>query len=173
MKNTYLFYLLLLCGFTGLSGKASAQELISTAEVQSVMISVEHAYIRATIPGTINSSAYMEIKNNGSEMVSLLSAYSNISERIEIHQHTMVDGMMRMRRVESIAIGAKDRVKLQPSGFHLMIFDVKNPLEPQQEVEITLNFSNNVSVTVSMPVYSLSQEQAAQKTVQSMHEHHH
>lgn len=168
MKKNYLFCLLLLGNFVCLFAEANPN-----SEMQNSVLVVEQAYIRATIPGTSISSAYMEIENKGKETVTLLSANSDISPRIEIHQHTMSDGMMRMRRVNSIDIKAKERVKLQPSGLHLMVFDVKNPLKAQQHVEVTLNFSNNESVTIPIPVYSPIQEQAAKKSVSTMHEHHH
>lgn len=173
MKQTYLFCLLLLYGFIGFSGGVNAGEVSQIAEKQNSQVLIEHAYVRATIPGTIHSSAYMEIENKGDKIITLLSAHSDISPRIEIHQHSMIDGMMRMRKVDSIVIKSKERVKLQPSGLHLMLFDVNKPLKAQQLVELTLNFSDNVSATMQIPVYSPIQEQAAQKVVPKMHEHHH
>lgn len=168
MKKIYLFCLLLLCNFICFAGDAN-----STSIKTGSMIIVEQAYIRATIPGTTISSVYMEIENKGDKSISLLSIDSEISTRIEIHQHTMVDGMMRMRRVNAVDIKAKERVKLQPFGLHLMVFDVKTPLKAQQRVELTLNFSNNESVTMQIPVYSPFQEQAAQQSMSKVHEHHH
>jgi copper(I)-binding protein len=168
MKNIYLFCLLLLCSFICFFGQANP-----VSEKQYSTLSVEQAYIRATIPGASNSSAYMVIENTGEKTITLLSASSKVSPRIEIHEHTMADGMMRMRKLNSIDIKPKERVKLQPSGLHLMVFDVKTPLKAQQQVELTLNFSNNESVSVQVPVYSPIQEQAAQKSMPKMHEHHH
>jgi copper(I)-binding protein len=168
MKAIYLVSVLMLCSFVCFYGEANTLE-----NKHSSTIVVEDAYVRATIPGTSISSAYMTIINNSDTEATLLSAHSNISPRIEIHQHTMADGMMRMRKVDSIDIEAKERVKLQPSGLHLMVFDVKKPLKSQQLVELTLNFSNNEFVNIQIPVYSPTQEQAAQKSAPKMHKHHH
>jgi copper(I)-binding protein len=168
MKKIYLFCLLLICNFICFFGQANP-----ISEKQHSMLLIEQAYIRATIPGASNTSAYLEIENKSDKNITLLSASSNISPRVEIHQHTMVDGMMRMRKLNSIDITARERVKLQPSGLHLMVFDVKTPLKAQQHVELTLNFSNNESVSLQIPVYSPIQEQAAQTSGQKMHEHHH
>lgn len=173
MKQLYILCLLLLCIFFSFSGNANTRTVNAEINNANAMISVEHAYVRASIPGTSHSSSYMDIENTGDEPVSLVSASSKVSERIEIHQHSMIDGMMRMRKVESITIEPKERVKLQPSGLHLMIFDVKKPLKSQQEVEITLYFSNNISVTMQVPVYNPIQEKAALKTMPTSHEHHH
>jgi len=168
MKNNYLFSLLLLCNFVCFYGIAG-----SVSEKENSTILIEQAYVRATIPGTSISSSYMEIENKGKNTVTLLSVSSDVSPRIEIHQHTMLDGMMRMRKVDSIDIKPNERVKLQPSGLHLMIFDVKNPLKEQDDIELVLNFSNNKSIAMQVPVYSPVQEKAAQKVSSEMHEHHH
>lgn len=162
MKKLFLFLLL------SFIGKAAALETPDES-----MLLVEKAYVRATIPGTSHSSSYMEIENKGKSTITLLGASSKASPRIEIHQHTMVDGMMRMRKINSIDIKPNERVKLQPSGLHLMLFDVEKPLKAQQSIELTLNFSNNVSVTIPTSVYSPAQERKAQKMMPNTHEHHH
>jgi len=132
-------------------------------------IVIENAYIRETIPGTSISSAYMTIINSSDKNIKLLGATSEISKRIEIHEHTMADGMMRMRQRENIEIAAKSNVVLQPSGYHLMIFDLKQPLRHAQNVTITLQFSNDASVEVKLPVKSIKQ---MKMSTQSSHQHH-
>lgn len=168
MKNNYLLSLLLLCNFVCFYGVAD-----TISEKKNSTILIEKAYVRATIPGTSISSSYMEIENKGEETITLLGASSDISPRIEIHQHTMLDGMMRMRKLDSIDIKPKERVKLQPSGLHLMVFDVKKPLKAQEHIELMLNFSNKNYITVQVPVYSPTQEKEAQQESHEMHGHHH
>ena len=168
MKNNYLFYVLLLCNFVSFFG-ASTPLLAK----ESPIIVIENPYVRATIPGTSISSSYMEIENKGDKTITLLGASSSVSPRIEIHQHTMHDGMMRMRKLNSIDIKPKERVKLQPSGLHLMLFDVKTPLKAKQNIELTLHFSNEYSIATQVPVYSPTQEKTAQGKEPEMHKHHH
>lgn len=178
MKNSHLYFLLLLfctCSFFGTANGLSNEK---TKLEQKPLISVEHAYIRSSIPGTTITSAYMKIENKGEKTVTLLGASSKISSRIEIHQHSMSDGMMRMRQLDSIDINAKQQIVLQPSGLHLMLFNIKQPLQAQQKVELTLNFSNKAPVTIQVPVYSPLQEKKAQKAaanlaVQQPQVHHH
>jgi copper(I)-binding protein len=90
-----------------------------------------------------------------------------------MHQHIMVDGMMRMRKIEFIEIEPNSLIELQPSGLHFMIFDVKSALKPEQQVELTLHFSNDVTVTSKIPVYSPLQEKSVQNKMLKMHEHNH
>ena len=165
MKNNYLYLVLLAvyaCSFVSVASELSIKE---AEQGKNVSVSVEGAYIRSSIPGTTITSSYMIIENKGEKTVTLLGASSKISPRIEIHQHSIVDGMMRMRQVDSIDITAKQRIVLQPSGLHLMLFDIKKPLQAQQKVELTLNFSNKPAVTIQVPVYSPLQEKEHSKLV--------
>jgi copper(I)-binding protein len=160
MKNSYLFLIFWTCSFFSIANELSNIEVRSE---NKGLISVEHAYMRSSIPGTTISSGYMIIENKSQKTVTLLGASSKISPRIEIHQHIMLDGMMRMRQLDSIDIKAKQRVIFQPSGLHFMIFDVTQPLKALQKIEFTLNFLNRASVTIQVPVYSPLQEKKHRK----------
>ncbi len=117
----------------------------------------------------------MIITNNSEKAVTLLGASSNISPRVEIHQHTIVADLMRMRKINKIIIKVNERVILQPSGLHLMLFDVKKPLQSQHKVELTLRFSDKKSVSIQVPVYSPKREKSAQEAdgQLSIMQHHH
>jgi copper(I)-binding protein len=130
-------------------------------------IIIEAPYVRASIPGTSITSAYMSIENKSDETLTLTGVSSLFSDRIEIHQHTMSDGMMKMRKVEQLVIKAKDSVVLQPMGYHLMIFNVKNTLTPEKEVSLTLHFKQQKDLVLSIPVQSIKQERQSKK------QHHH
>ncbi len=126
----------------------------SAGELDNIIVS--DAYIRASIPGTIHSSAYMRIDNNNNEKaVTLVNVSSKISPRIEMHNHVMENGMMHMQQLHKIDIAANTQVLLQPHGLHLMFFNLTNPLVDKEVVEITLHFSNNNRVIVPIAVKSL------------------
>ena len=118
-------------------------------------ISITDAYIRASIPGTSNSSAYMRINNNNEKTVTLIKVSSKISPRIEIHNHVMKNDMMHMQQLEQLDIAANSHALFQPHGLHLMFFSLTEPLNVKSVVEITLHFSDKRTVTVSLPVKSL------------------
>jgi copper(I)-binding protein len=167
MKNYYLFVLLLLCNQVSFGVYAQAND---------TGIVIEKAYARASIPGSNVSSAYMTIVNNSEKSVTFLGASSIISPRVEIHNHIMTDGMMRMRKMDNITINPKERVTLQPSGLHLMLFDVKKPLQTQHKVELTLRFSEKKPISIQVPVYNPMQEKSAREAdekLSTMHHHQH
>lgn len=118
-------------------------------------IKVSDAYIRASIPGTVHSSAYMVINNKDEKEITLVNVTSQVSARIEMHNHLMENGMMSMQQLQKINIAPNSQVVLQPHGLHLMFFDLAKPLKTQDNIEITLHFSNNYRVIVPLPVKSL------------------
>ena len=135
---------------------------ISLASENTKLV-VENGYARESIPGTSISSAYMTIKNLSAKNIRLIAATSAVSDRIEIHQHTMSDGLMRMRQRDYVEISAQNNTVFQPSGFHLMIFDLKQPLKAKENIIITLYFDDQSSIDVNYTVQGLKQKK---------HEHH-
>jgi len=117
------------------------------------LINAEDGYIKASIPGSDITAAYMTLNNTGDKAITLQKITSTISDRIEIHEHSMADGMMRMREVAEVVVEAKAQVVLQPSGLHLMIFDLKKQLVEQDLIPLTLTFSNGSKLNIQLPVY--------------------
>jgi hypothetical protein len=152
----YLTSLLVITGFVFFT--------LSTSKVFADDITVEPGYIRATIPGTSISSAYMTITNNTDKKLNLLGASSEVSQRIEIHQHTMSDGMMKMRQVKSISVEAGSQLILEPLGYHLMIFNLDKPLNAGQKSTLTLHFAEEKNIEITLPIESI-------KRKKSMHHH--
>jgi len=154
MKKLSLFILMI--SVLSLPKNIYAQVSVPVKTQQPITIS--QPYARETIPGTHISSAYMLIKNNSTTDRKLIAISSNISPRIEMHQHLMANGMMKMRKISAITIPAQQHVVLQPAGLHLMIFDLKKPLISTQIVKMTLHFDDKSTMIVQVPVVSLKQK---------------
>ncbi|WNC71699.1 copper chaperone PCu(A)C [Thalassotalea psychrophila] len=118
-------------------------------------ISVSEQYVRESIPGTTISSAYMTLTNQSKKSVTLTSITSDISQRIEMHEHIMTAEMMKMQQVDSIVINANDKVVLQPHGYHIMVFNVQQPLQAETTITMTLHFDNKENVIIEVPVQGL------------------
>ena len=116
-------------------------------------ISITDGYIKASIPGSDITAAYMSITNSNNKAITLQKITSPVSDSIEFHEHSMSNGMMKMRQVESILIKANNRVVLQPSGLHIMVFALKQQLSEQEVISLTLFFSNETKINIQLPVY--------------------
>ena len=93
MNKISLIAMVLSFTLLNMSGETLAGEYNSN-------IIIEAPYVRASIPGTIITSAYMSIENKSDAILTLTGVSSSFSDRIEIHQHSLSDGMMKMRKVD-------------------------------------------------------------------------
>jgi len=123
-------------------------------------IEITAPYVRAVPPGQPNSAAFMTLTNSGDVDGALVAAASPAAEVVELHTHAMVDGMMRMRRIERIDLPAGDTVELAPGGLHIMLIGLVAPLVIDETVEIRLNFDDGSERLVSAPVRAIQPMQA-------------
>lgn len=123
------------------------------AEVQ-----ISNSTVRQPLPGRTVSAGYFTINNNGTQPISLVAASSPWFDKVELHQHSYVDGMMRMARVDSIVVAPNDRVHLQPGGLHLMLFTPNQPLQLEQHVPIELVFDNGQNISVAAVVTKIPKQ---------------
>ncbi|MES9832718.1 MAG: copper chaperone PCu(A)C [Candidatus Thiodiazotropha sp. DIVDIV] len=119
------------------------------------MVMVDDPYVRAVPPGQPNSASFMSIHNKSDKAIALVSASSSAAEVVELHTHTMEEGMMRMRRVEKIDLPAGEMTSLKPGGLHVMLIGLKQKLVPGEMVGLTLSFDDGSQLKVDAPVRKL------------------
>lgn len=121
-------------------------------------VKVKGAYIRAMPPGQKVTAMFMELDNPSPTDHALVAAKGNVSEAIELHEHTHENGVMRMRQVEKIAIPANGKAMLQPGGYHVMLIGLKENLKPGDQVAIQLEFEDGSTQDIKSEVKSISAE---------------
>lgn len=85
---------------------------------------------------------------NGQRPDRLVSAVAE-GARVEIHTSSTENGVMRMRKLDELAIAPGETVTFRPRGYHLMLFDLKPGVKA---VPITLVFSSGARITTNAPV---------------------
>jgi hypothetical protein len=119
-------------------------------------IQITGAWIRGTPPGAPVSAAYLAVTNTGERPDRLVGGAAPFAGRVEIHDMTMDDGMMRMEEIEGglvIEPGATEA--LRPGGRHVMFMDVIDPPQPRETVTVILEFAEAGPVEVAMPVSAI------------------
>ena len=58
----------------------------------------------------------------------------------EVHEMKMDGDVMRMRAVAGIDLAAGQPLELKPGGYHLMLMDLKTPLQKDSVIALTLTF---------------------------------
>ena len=149
---------------------------VSTAlaeEQAADSITVEDGYVRAVPPVSPTSAAFMKLTNTGESAHQLKSAESGISEFVELHTHTMGEnGMHEMRKVEQIELPAGETTELKPGGLHVMFINLRNPLEPESQVDVKLNFEDGSSKQLTLPVMKMAPMQGMDHSKHMDHSQH-
>jgi len=86
------------------------------------VLEVVNAQVREFLPGSTSTVGYLTLTNHGGTAATLTKATLDGLGRVEIHEHSHVDGMMKMQQVKSVEIKAHESVSFQPGGYHLMVF---------------------------------------------------
>jgi copper(I)-binding protein len=112
----------------------------------------EGAWIREAPPTAHARAGYVRLHNPGAAAVALVAARSEAFGAIELHESFERDGVMRMRRRQSIEVPAGGEVRLAPGGLHLMLFRAQKSLPDGTVVEITLEFDDGSALAVPFEV---------------------
>jgi len=123
-------------------------------------IDVRQAWSRATPPAAPVAVGFATISNSGEQADHLLSIEATISESVELHETTVVDGIARMRAVARLEIAGRSTVVLKPSGLHLMFIKPKAPLREGEKFKATLRFDKAGVKEVEFSVLSLGARDA-------------
>ena len=111
------------------------------AQAQNIL--VQDAWVRATVPGQRSTGAFMKITAH--DRATLVSASSASAGVTQVHEMKLEAGVMKMRAViGGLDLPAGLAVELKPGGYHLMLMDLKSPLEEGTTVALTLQFTNAV-----------------------------
>jgi periplasmic copper chaperone A len=96
---------------------------------------------RATVGSMPSSAAYLSITNHGVMADRLLAVESGLARKTELHIMEVTNGVMKMRQIDGgIAIPAGKTIQLAPVGLHVMLIGLKEPLNADENYQVTLVF---------------------------------
>jgi len=134
-------------------------------------VTIDNAWVRSTMPGQEVSAAYMTLTSQ--QNIHLISVESDVTKSVEIHSMSMQNGVMKMRMLKELPLTAGKPYALAPGGYHLMLFDLKKPLNAGDKVNFVLTFKAGTQAqkqTVSVHVKSTADDAAHED--HSHHQHH-
>ncbi|MBZ9996947.1 copper chaperone PCu(A)C [Mesorhizobium sp. BH1-1-4] len=121
-------------------------------------LEIEHPWSRATPAGAKVAGGYFTILNKGSAADRLLSISSDVSDKAELHQMGVKDGVMTMRPVDGgLEIPAGGKVALAPGGYHLMFIGLKRQPKQGEKFAATLTFEKAGTVSVEFAVEGMGE----------------
>jgi len=120
------------------------------------LITVSKPWIRATAPGQTVSGAFMTLGNNSGTAYALTSVSFSGASVVEIHETSMDEGMMRMRKVNQVDIPANGSAELKPGSYHIMLIGLEREMKAGTTETLTLTFSDDSQKTVEALVGTVS-----------------
>jgi copper(I)-binding protein len=119
-------------------------------------LSIDHPWSRATPHGAQVAGGYLMIENKGADADRLVSITSEIAGRVEIHEMTVQDGIMKMRPLlRGLEIKPGAIAKLEPGGFHVMFMNLKRPLKQGEKFKGTLVFEKAGPLEIEFKVEAM------------------
>ncbi|OYR19853.1 DUF1775 domain-containing protein [Brucella thiophenivorans] len=116
-------------------------------------LSINGPSIRAMVPGAKVAGGFLTIKNDGKAADKLVSVTTTGVKRVEIHEMTMDNQVMKMRKLENgLDIPAGETVELKSGGYHLMFIQPDHPYKEGDKVSATLEFEKAGKVNLEFPV---------------------
>jgi len=138
----------------GMLAGASSAALAQTYSAGPIKI--EQPWVRATPGGAKVGGGYMTITNTGTTPDRFLGGTLPQAGRFEVHEMRMDGGTMRMREVKGgLEIGPGQKVELKPSGYHIMLMDLRAPFKQGDKLKGQLRFEKAGIVDIEFKVESI------------------
>jgi copper(I)-binding protein len=162
--------------------KSAARLLISScvllagaASAQPAAVKIDGAWARASVQGQSGTGAFMNL--TASESTRLVGVSTPLAGVAEVHEMKMEGDVMKMRAVPVLDLPAGKTVQLKPSGYHLMLMDLKQPLAVGSSLPLTLIFRDSKGLQskllLTLPVSAAAPAALAVPGAAAAHEHKH
>ena len=131
------------------------------ADVRLGKLVIETPWTRATPGGAKVGAGYLAIINTGDTPDRLVSASTPIAERIEIHEMSMANGIMRMRPLDSgLELKPQTVTELKPGGYHLMFIGLKQPITTGDKFTVDVKFEQAGDIELTFEAAGIGATQA-------------
>ena len=105
---------------------------------QPAGVEVKDAWARDTVGRTANAAVFMTLSSPGTDR--LIAASSPVAKKTDLMTMEMEGGAMAMTYLDAIDIPAGEPVSLNPSGLHVWLADLDEPLKAGQTFPLVLEF---------------------------------
>lgn len=144
-----------------------------TGAAHAADIAIDRPWSRATPAGASVGAGYVTLKNSGAAPDKLISASApDVAGKVEIHEMTMDNGVMKMRPVQGVEIPAGKSVELKPGGYHIMFMGLKKPLKAGESFKGALTFEKAGTAPVEFKVEAAGAGKPSDHGGHSSHKQH-
>ncbi len=126
--------------------------VFSTAQAADTQdVKVTDAWMRVS-PNKV-AGAFFEIKNTGDKPLKLVAATTQGAQKTELHNHLLIDGVMKMRKIDFVELPANSNVSFNTHGYHLMMFKLdQQVIKIDNMIKVELTFDDGSTKSASFMV---------------------
>src|SRR4051812_29512977 len=129
----------------------AALTISTAARSQQEGIVVADAWARPSATPATPSAAYFVVTDHG-PADRLVSVSTPVSGNAQIHETLQENGVMKMRSVQRLPLEPGKPVAFAPGSYHVMLMELKQPLQAGDSFPLTLTFEKAAPVTVQVKV---------------------
>ncbi|RFO95159.1 hypothetical protein DIC66_19815 [Rhodoferax lacus] len=123
-------------------------------------VTISKPWARATVQGQKAAGVFMDL--SAAVGTRLVSASSPVAAFGQVHTMRMEGDIMKMQALkEGLELPAGKTVELKPGGFHIMLMDLRIPLQKDSTLPLTLVFMDAKGVEsrteITVPVQAMGQ----------------
>ena len=145
----YVFLITLITVFLfAVNNPSQAHDHKNATTVGGLIIS--NIWARVTPKTSKTGVAFFIIKNKSKSDNVLLGVSSEIAKKTEIHQSSIENNIMRMRRVGNVNLPAGSVTELKPGSFHIMFIRLHEQIKKGDTFPLTLVFKRAGTVIVTV-----------------------
>ncbi|GAB3120274.1 copper chaperone PCu(A)C [Glaciibacter psychrotolerans] len=135
---------------------ASAPASAHSAATASDLITLDNAWVKAAETGM--TAGFGELKNSGTTDITLVAVTTAAAARAELHETVNNEsGEMMMREKDGgFTVPAGGSLLLEPGANHIMLMALTQPITAGDDVRFTLTFSDDSTLTVTLPAKDYS-----------------
>lgn len=108
-------------------------------------VTVSNSWARATVQGQKATGVFMSLTSvTGGRLISVSSPVAGVAQ---VHEMRMEGDIMKMQALkDGLELPAGKTVELKPGGYHVMLMDLKLPLQKDTTIPLTLVFVDGKGV---------------------------
>lgn len=110
------------------------------------------AWVRSLPPGMKMTAAFGTLENVTAEKIDIESFTSPTFSSVSLHLSETVDGVSRMREIESYSLSAGESLEMAPGGYHLMLMGPLANIGVGQMVELEISTADGRVFHYNVPV---------------------
>lgn len=115
-------------------------------------ITISEAWARPAALGRV-TAVYLRGENGSTEADTLISVSSDVAVLSEMHEsYEQEGGMAGMREVTSVPLPPAATIVMEPGGLHVMLMQLRQALNPGDEIVLTLHFARSGEMDIPVIV---------------------